>query len=363
MIRPSTLTCLLPDERIRLAGWAAELAYEINDFRNCQKLLEQIAARSVVHQAMLAFCLIENGHHEDAAKIANVLRMDQNRPAQLCGDLVEAGIHLDTGAWKKCRAALARIVAAEAREAPAIAAHAYRLISEVDDEPDATTAAVESGLRYRQANLTRSSAYSDLSAATFLARAGRIAEATAMIDSAEQALVNEVRNEHIILNNRAFVLMLAEQPDFQTALTLLRRSMRLSRNDFADLSILANLSIVHLKTGALSDALDCVRRGVVILDQPEFFDRDIFWPVCFNFSKVLDASGDAHGADVMRKRPYAVAWEDRSFADYWAWLYGETDKAGASLQYMLRFDYHPCALSHWQLDGEALRSLMREARG
>ncbi len=183
------------------------------------------------------------------------------------------------------------------------------------------------------------------------------------IDEAQARLGGSLRNEHIILNNRAFVLMLAPQPDFAACTTLLRCALRSSRNDFADLSILSNLAIALWKSGQLSAALDCVRRAEFILDAPEFAERDIFWTACFNLANVLDAAGEVAAAAAMRSRPRSSGWSDRSFDRYWAVKYGEGYTGATELPFMVDLDYHPCAISHWQLDYEALEALTAGSHG
>ena len=122
----------------------------------------------------------------------------------------------------------------------------------------------------------------------------------------------------------------------------------------------ACLGLARLHTagaGALDDALDCVSRGIPILDAPGFAERDVYWPVCFNFGWVLDVAGRRVEAEQMRARPYKTGWRNRSSNAYWAWRYGEVADADTELPYLHTFAYHPTALSHWQLDREAVATL------
>ena len=67
-------------------------------------------------------------------------------------------------------------VAEDEKTAPALRAHALRLLPEMLDYPAATEAAVASVDAFDRIGLGRSSAYSALSASRFLAREGRIGD-------------------------------------------------------------------------------------------------------------------------------------------------------------------------------------------
>lgn len=353
----------LPEERARLVEWAMTLAYVVNDFHSTQTLLEPLPVRSPMQTALLAFSLLEHGGHDQAVALATELRQIAKEDWVMCADLIDAGADLDRGMWRACREKLERIVERGKDGQSPIVGHALRLLSEVDGEPDGTEHAIASVRWYDRIGLVRCRAYSALSAATFLARRGDFGTALQWVDEAQALLGGSLRNEHIILNNRAFVMMLSPKPDFAGCTSLLRRALRTSRNDFADLSILSNLAIALWKSDQLSAALDCVRRAEVILDDPEFAERDIFWTACFSLANVLEAAGDALAATAMKARPKAAGWADRSFDRYWAVKYGEGYAGKTELPFMIDLDYHPCAISHWQLDFEALEVLTAGSRG
>jgi|GEM_PF-5732739 len=349
---------LLASERARLTRWAARLAYDICDFRKCRALLEQCEAPDVVDIILLASCMIEDGDHGEARAILAVIDRNASAGMMLVIDVLEGTIGLDAGAWDGALRLLRRVVEDGRETVPAMAAHALRLLSELLDYPECTTVAVESVELFQAADLSRCAAYSAMSASRFLAREGKIDEARMMIARTD-VLRDHVRDEHMVRNNRALIELLTPSPDFGAIIAELQLALRTSRDDFSDLTILCNLALARAAAGAIDDALDCVSRGIPILDAPGFAERDVYWPVCFNFGWVLDRAGRGAEAEAMRARPYGTGWRDRSHDAYWAWRYGEVaTNVDTELPYLHAFPYHPSALSHWQLDREAVTTLI-----
>lgn len=351
-------TALLPSERRQLTNWAANLSYDICDFRRCRALLEPIERQSPLEAILLANCLIEFGEHDAALAIAQRLRDPRAPDLERMADLLDAMVALDGGDWPRSRALLSRIINDE-NAAPALRAHALRLMPEMLDYPVATETAVASVYAFEELGLLRSSAYSALSASRFLAREGRIGDARKMLRKTKM-LRDAVRDEHIIRNDNVLVDLLSLTPDYPACIAQLELALRTSRDDFSDLVLLCNLAIARIGSGACDAAVDCVMQGATILDAPGFADRDILWSVCFNFAKVLDAVGRTEEAKAMRARPYASDWTVRSEDQYWGWRYGEFDAPDPEHQFVARFAYHPVALSHWQVEREALATLTAE---
>jgi tetratricopeptide (TPR) repeat protein len=349
---------LLAFEQARLTRWAASLAYDICDFRKCRALLEQSEARDAVDVILLASCMIEDGDHSEARTILAAIDRNASAGMMLVIDVLEGTIGLDAGAWDGALRLLRRVVEDGWETVPAMAAHALRLLSELLDYPECTMVAVESVELFQAAGLPRCAAYSAMSASRYLAREGKIDEARTMIARTD-VLRDHVRDEHMVRNNRALIELLTPSPDFAAIIAELQLALRTSRDDFSDLTILCNLALARAAAGALDDALDCVSRGISILDAPGFAERDVFWPICFNFGWVLDRAGRGAEAEAMRARPYRTGWKDRSSDAYWAWRYGEVAvNLDTELPYLHAFPYHPAALSHWQLDREAVTTLI-----
>jgi hypothetical protein len=347
---------LLASEHARLTRWAAGLAYDICDFRKCRALLERSEERDAVDVILLASCMIEDGDHVEARAALSAIDRNASVGMMLAIDVLEGTMGLDAGAWDGARRLLQRAVEDGREAAPAMAAHGLRLLPELLGHPECTAVALESVELFHAAGLPRCAAFSAMSASRFLAREGRIAEARTMIARTD-ILRDHVRDEHMVRNNRALIELLTPSPDFGAIIAELQLALRTSRDDFSDLTILCNLALARAGAGALDDALDCVSRGIPILDAPGFAERDVYWPVCFNFGWVLDLAGRRVEAEQMRTRPYQTGWRNRSSDAYWAWRYGEVADADTELPYLHTFAYHPTALSHWQLDREAVATL------
>lgn len=354
---------LLPAERKRIVDWAGFLAYELNDFRDAVRLMLELPEREPIEQLILAFSHTECGDHDAAAAVADQILSDSGLgDFHLAADMVLAGNALDAGRWSECRTALNSIVERGAGIRSPIVGHAYRLLAEIEDYPSCTEAALKSVAWFRDLGLSKAAAYSALSASRFLARTGQTEEAIQLIDAADGELRNKVRNRHILLNNRALVGLLTAAPDYQVCANWLREALLSSRDDFSDLTILSNLAVAHWKRGAIEEAAECVTRCKPILDQPHFTERDVFWPVCFNLGQVLAAAGDHAGAEAMRARPAATGWNVRGNRQYWDYRYGASATPDPALAHLLRFDYHPAALSHWQLDLDVLKARTQGSR-
>lgn len=348
---------LLDSERSQLIGWAAGLAYDICDFRKCRTLLEGVTTLGDEERLLLASCRIEDGDHAGARADLAMLDRTRSPPLMLATDLLEGSIALDSGAWDVASMLLRRVALEGMDPAPAMSAHALRLLPEIIPYPECTEVALASVAVFERIGLAACAAYSAMSASRFLAREGRIDEAKRTIAKVE-VLQTSVRDEHMIRNNRALIALLSPTPEVGDAIAELQLALRTSRDDFSDLSILSNLAVANTAAGNLEAALDCVARGSRILDCPRFAERDVFWPVCFNFGWVLDAANRRDEASAMRRRPYESGWPMRSGDRYWAWRFGEADTPGEETPYLTRFPYHPVALSHWQLDREAVATLI-----
>lgn len=346
---------LLPFERARLVDWAAGLAYDICDFRTCLSLLETAENPSDVDVVLMIHCLIEVGDHDRASALTVEFGDTIGRNNGL-RDLIAGHIALDAGDWAKATERFGAVIAGAVESHSAYGAQALRLVAEILEYPSSTSAALKSVAWFEERGLRRCAAYSALSASRFLAREGRGEEARRAAEAAASTLQRSVRDDHLIRNARALAELLSERPDFQRCVDELRIAIRSSRDDFSDLVILTNLALANCGVGDEPAALDCVERATAILDNPGFAERDVFWPVCFNLGWVLDKVGREQDAQAMRSRPSRTGWQVRSNDAYWAWRYGETEDVPDHPAYLVTRPYHPVALSHWQLDREAVGS-------
>jgi tetratricopeptide (TPR) repeat protein len=218
-------------------------------------------------------------------------------------------------------------------------------------------ASIESFGRF---GLIKSKAYSQLPAAMYLARLGDVSGARRMLNSAQRALAEEVRDQDILLNNRAAVELLAEDADYRTCADLLQAALQQATDDYSELTILTNLALALWQGGDLKGAVDRVQRAQRILEHHDFEDRDTYWPVCFNLSQVLAATGDLDGANAMldfpqeRGRPLTVN------QNYWAFRYGKTTEVDTVYQFLASRPIHPMYLSRWLIESEGLALLTPE---
>jgi len=345
---------LLASEQAGLLRWSADLAYEICDFHAAADLYARMDTPDRHDEMAYAHVLIELGRDPEALEIAGRLSAGTVWD-MLAAKLIEGGVALDTGNWPKARSLFREVISEAPAEHRALAGHAQRLLCEVQPYPENTATALASVETFRALGLKQAEAYSALSASRFLARSGSPVEGARLIDRAVSLLDGQIRNEHLVLNNTAMVGLLMDAPDYERCAQWLRQALRTCRYDFGDLTILTNLAVAHWKCGDLDAAIDCIGRCNAILDAPEFLERDVFWPVCFNLSQVLLAAGKREAADQMRARAWKTGWGEQTDAAYWRYRYTGEGASERALSWMLRFDYHPVALSHWHIDLECVR--------
>lgn len=347
---------LLPTERSHLLGWAAQLAYEICDFSLAARLFREKNSLSFADNALLAHCLIEEGKHDEVNSMIEKWRGQSNQYDRLA-DLVRGGYALDTGRWDEAKEIFKSLVQTAPHAGDVFKGHAERLWCEMEPYPRNTELCLDSVNTFKTLGLKKSAAYSALSASRFLARSGDPEKGMNLIDDAVADLKGEVRSDVLILNNSALVGLLQNKPDFDHCAQLLRQANRLSRHDFSDLVIQSNLAIAEWKRGDLDAASSAVMKSIPILDNPTFTERDIFWPVCFNLAQVFGAMDDPEKAQEMRERPYKTEWTEQSDKAYWQYRYKGFGEPEPLSSFMLRFDYHPSAFSHWHIDASCVAQL------
>jgi tetratricopeptide (TPR) repeat protein len=358
----SAHTDIFPGEQSRLVDWAAGVAYEAGDFGKAAELIETLPDHDLFQQSMLAFCYSETGQHDRAASIASSIRSSERTlDAALIADLIDLVVLRCLGDRPSASKLFRRIVSSNEYANSPNRGYALRFSEFIHDFPECTTYIAESVQWFASNGLYKSQAYSELAAAMHLSREGRIQEALALVDRAELRLKESVRDQHIILNNRAAVLMLANEPDFAFCGSLLNRAIRSARDDYSDLTILNNLAIANLGRARLDDAVDCAERALKILEAHDFGDRDIYWPTCFNASRIFERAGKRDRAAAIMTIPAKQSWRPISQENYWAYRYGTERRLESKYQFMARLDYHPLFLSHWMVDLEGL-SLLRKAQ-
>lgn len=349
---------LFQAEHEALVDWAAAFAYGTGDFKRAARLLDSLSVLNAYHGTMLACCAQEVGQHQRALDIVRSNRASWHGvDAQLTADLIEMIVARSQANIDQARSIFRGVRENEPFNISPLFGYALRFSETINEFPDATPHVLESVDRFERDGLTKSQAYSLLAAAMHLAREGKVTAALESVERASELLVGEIRDQHILLNNKAAVTMLSERPGFEECVTWLNAAMRTSRDDYSDTVILNNLAIANSRAGLLSEAVDCVERMLTILEAPDFADRNIFWGVGFTAMKVFQEAGHMERSDWARVISQEKASRSTTYHAYWEYRFGLRADAEPKFDYMLRFDYHPLFLSHWLIDLEGLMLL------
>ncbi|SRR5579871_1992777 len=348
---------LFQSEHEALVDWAAELAYDAADYKRAADLLRSLPSPNSYQAAMLACCAQELGEHEFALTVLHNHRSpSRDRSGELLAELIEMTTIRDMGDEVRAKNILDKIHSDPTARVSPIFGYALRFYEMLLEFPESTPFMLESAEWFKRYGLINPEAYSRLSGAILLARAGRIDEALEFMQRATKLLKSEVRDQYTVLNNKAVLAMLVPQPDFSQCISWLNAGMRVCRNDYADVVLLNNLAIAKNQLGLISDAIECVDRMLTILKEPSFGDRDIFWGACFNAMRIFERAGQKRRAEDMRILPRAVA-RSKEYSPYWEYRFDLRSDIDEQYRYLLKFDYHPLYLSHWLIELEGLKLL------
>jgi hypothetical protein len=352
---------LFQTEHEEFVDWASALAYDTGDFERAAKLLDTLPGLNVYRGAMLACCAQETGAHQRAVEIVRENRHSwHGADAQLTCDLIELLVARARGETARAREIFDGVFSNSVFRISPLFGYALRFSETINEFPQCTPHILESAEWFERHGLNKSQAYSRLASAMHLARAGEVAPALENVKLASRALVGEIRDQHIILNNRAAVTMLSDRPAFQECVGWLNAAMLTSRDDYSDAVLLTNLAIANAGSGLIGRAVECAERALTILKEPDFADRNIFWSVSFAALNVFHQAGHAERAERARRFPQEEAPRPTIYLDYWEYRFGLRDDVAPKFGYMLRFDYHPLFLSHWLIDHEGLALLKTE---
>jgi len=133
-----------------------------------------------------------------------------------------------------------------------------------------------------------------------------------------------------------------------------RNALRTIRDDFSEVVVRSNLAIACWKSADLDSALAQVDPVAQILAAPQFTDRHIFWPVCYNIAQILKAAQMEERARLILAMPEATGRIDELNPHQWKFRYGKIDTPDPRTPYLHDFDYYPLFLIHWQIDREVL---------
>lgn len=343
-----------------LLTWAASLAYGISDWGRCSELLQMRTTQDSFSLAMRACALQEIGRHDEALQIAAAIRDRASTPAELfVAKLIEGLINGCRGDEDGARKSFSELTGDKTFATSPLVGYAYRFFEIVDGFVECVDKLTASVAWFERFDFHRSKAYSQLPAAMFLARMGEIPRAQRMVADAQQILTNEVRDQHLILNNSAAVELLSVSPRYPECISQLIKALRSSRDDYSELTIVTNLAIAHWGAGDMSPALDCVERMLKILERHDFADQDVYWPVCFNAAQILTEAGMIERSEAVLRFPRERGRPLSVNRLYWLFRYGESSELPDAYRFLASRPYHPLYLSHWTIDLEGLNLLKR----
>lgn len=344
-----------------LVLWAASLAYSVCDWERVTSLLRSKSSQDAFSMMMNACALQEIGEHDEALSIARELAVSGTTSNQrLAGYLVQALINGCRGNQDEARAELKALIDNPEYCSSPLLGYAYRFFEVVDGFVECLDKLESSIAWFDRFGFEKSKAYSQLPAAMFLARVGRIEEAKALLSEAHRTLADEVRDQHMLLNNQAAVDMLSDSPDFSKCASMLTNALRFARDDFSELTILSNLGLANWMCGRTGEAVDCAEKTLKILENHDFADKDIYWPVCFNAARILSATGFADRSSEALAFPRHKGRPVSVNQNYWAYRYGEKSTIDAQYVFLASRPAHPMYLSHWIIDLEGLELLKQE---
>jgi tetratricopeptide (TPR) repeat protein len=354
---------LYAGDQDELIDWAASLAYDICDWPRAETLVTFRQRQDAFSTIMRACALQEIGGHDEALKLATEVR---NSPSaqpneSLAGWLLEALIIGCRGEHAKARGMLTALVADPRFQESPLLGYAYRFFEVVDGFVECLPRLQASIAWFDKHGFKKSKAYSQLPAAMFLARSGDVAAGHAMIAEAQVALADEVRDQHMILNNGAAVELLSDNPDFSRCGERLLFALRLARDDFTELTILNNLALSYQGSSEFSAAIECVEKCMSILRKHDFADTDIYWPVCFNASVIYGQAGELEKRDGALHFPADHGRPRSDSRSYWDYRFHGATEVDERYRFLASRPWHPLYLSHWLIDLEGL-NLLKTAR-
>lgn len=346
---------LFADQRDRLIAWAAEFAYEVADFQKARDLLRQISTRTAFSEALLCSCLVETGDHAEAAGIAKRLKTSDDADECFAGDLIELVLLRCTGNITRAGELwdiLDKIPGIGDRR---LYGYLLRFKELVADFPDCVDALRSSVTWFAERGLSSSAAYSELTLASHIARAGDTYGACELIADARSLLALTARDQHILLNNEAAVNLLSAEPSPTRCCEWLARAIPCAGDDYSALVLYTNLAVAAVLAKRNEVAAEVSERAMRILVAPKFAERNVFWGAVFNLGFVEETLALGHRSELnqltIKLQPHALQDE------YWQHRFRRSESVPERFAAMLAKPYHPLFLSHWTLDIDGLRTL------
>lgn len=345
-------------EHEQLLTWSAELAYSASDWHRATNLLSLKTERTPYIELMYACSLQEIGRHQEALSIIEKLsNITGSIEITIAKNLITVMIIGCQGSYSEARLILNNLIAKEEYSSSPLIGYAYRFFEIVDGLDMSREALKESVCWFGRHGLEKSKAYSQLALAMLLARSGELSKAQETIKDAVGILSGEVIDQHIVLNNTVAVELLQDSPNFSICYEALTKALKFACDDFSELTILINLSLSYLGSGNLNEAVRHAEKCLIILDNHDFIDTNIYWPACFNISLVFSIVGNTEKSNEVRNIPIEKFGLRADDSAYWAFRFGVTSDIPESHRFLGGRDWHPVYLSHWLIDLEGLSLL------
>jgi len=347
---------LFSEDKLELLFWAAKVAYKIGDFESVVLILKDFWQKTLELTLLYLFSLMDVGKHEDLK--VNLIEAEElwiSKEANAYLTLI-SGIFNRT-INNKNRAHQIFIDISNSTF-PIPRGFALRFLETVTEFPSATKNVLDSAEVFKNCGVAHSEAFSRLASAMHLSRSGHAEDAIEQINLADHLLVNVVREVHTSLNNRAASMLLSDDPNFDDCIKFLRLAFSKMKDDYSETVILTNLAIAYWQSGNIQKACDSISSALLILEEPDFNDKDIYWGVNFNAFHIYNTCKLYEKAQIC----FSYAKSENSipiiYPEYWKFRFDlQSPLPSKKFNHMLSKDYHPLFLSHWQVECEAMSEL------
>jgi tetratricopeptide (TPR) repeat protein len=347
---------LFAEDKFELLSWAAKTAYKIGDFESVVLILNDFWRESLELTLLYLFSLMDIGKHDDLeTDLIEAKKLWNSAEANAYLTLIN-GIFNRTTNHKDSAHQL--FVDISNSKFPIPRGFALRFLETVTEFPSATRSALESAEVFKSCGVPHSEAFSRLASAMHLSRSGCAEDAIIQINLADNLLANVVREVHTSLNNRAASLLLGDTPNFNDCIKFLRLAFAKMKDDYSETVILTNLAITYWQSGNIQKACDSISSALLILEEPDFNDKDIYWGVNFNAFHIYNACKLYEKAQICFSYAKKVNSVPIIYPEYWKFRFDlQSTPPSKKFNHMLSKNYHPLFLSHWQVECEAMSEL------
>lgn len=356
---------LLESELREFVDWVSGAAYEVSDFPAAISLLEKLQKQSNFDMALLACCYGEVNRLDEAVMLAHRIASranDKRSDSALAAKLIELVNIAAQGKKPEARELHMQLRTDAKFSKSALFGFVLRYTEVIEEFPACVPDVLRSIESLQKHGFRKAAAYSQMSAAVYLAFQGRIETARQLIGDAKAELLPYVRDRQIIFNNSVVVDLLSSAPDIKWCIDMLNLALSVARDEYNRFVIQTNRLICYWLLEDYTKATYCADILESILVSPAFGHRGAFWPACFNCWKFFTAVGNRERAEYFRVIPLKLGFEGDADEGYWKTRFDLQARVPPEFNYLMQFKYHPEYLSHWLIDLEGL-ALLKAANG